>query len=264
MSKDSSKVRKIDSFFGPSSYAIKAETETTTNKKLKVDNATENEEWEVQSSYDSSVSTDNHSSESDDCQQLNDLQEIKNLDPEHLYQKQVTEIQIENVSKIGPSDITHIVSDQPTQPILKNYPQSKFFSSESDTSPFYKIRFKNWKKAVDKNAGIKGHNKSCMHKTCLMKWEGYNNSKKTKSILSTLNEKNISLVKENRYYMSVIAEILLFTACQNIAQRGDDEGAESLNRGNFVLLNACINPNKVTINNFSTFIISDWFQTNNK
>jgi len=120
MSKDSSKVRKIDSFFGPSSYAIKAETETTKNKKLKVNNATENEEWEVQSNYDSSVGTDNHSSDSDDCQQLNDLQEIKNLDPEHLYQKQVTEIQIENVSKIGPSDITHIVSDQPTQPILKN------------------------------------------------------------------------------------------------------------------------------------------------
>jgi hypothetical protein len=43
-----------------------------------------------------------------------------------LYQKQVTEIQIENLSKIGPSDITHINSDQPTQPILKNYPQSKF------------------------------------------------------------------------------------------------------------------------------------------
>ncbi|KAL4143937.1 hypothetical protein QTP88_006185 [Uroleucon formosanum] len=194
MSKDSSKVRKIDSFFGPSSYAIKAETETTTNKKLKVNNATENEEWEVQSNYDSSVGPDNCSSDSDDCQQLNDLQEIKNLDLEHLYQKQVTEIQIENVSKIGPSDITHIVSDQPTQPILKNYPRSKFgkewrqfrpewfksypwlkysvfvnacycfpcrfFSSESDNSPFYKIGFKNLKKALDKNAGIKCHNKS--------------------------------------------------------------------------------------------------------
>jgi len=105
MSKDSSKVRKIDSFFGPSSYAIKAETETTTNKK--VDNTTENEEWEVQSNYDSSVGTD--SSDSDDCQQFNELQEIKNLDLEHLYRKQVTEVQIENVSKIGPSDITHIV-----------------------------------------------------------------------------------------------------------------------------------------------------------
>lgn len=70
--------------------------------------------------------------------------------------------------------------------------------------------------------------------------KGYNNSKKTKSILSTLNEKNISLIKENWYYISVIAEILLFTACQNIAQRGDDEGAESLNRGNFLeLLELC-------------------------
>lgn len=73
-----------------------------------------------------------------------------------------------------------------------------------------------------------------------MKWEGYNNSKKTKSILSTLNEKNISLVKENQYYISVITEILLFTACQNFAQRVDDEGAESLNRWNFLeLLELC-------------------------
>ncbi|KAL4153302.1 hypothetical protein QTP88_001153 [Uroleucon formosanum] len=248
MSKYSSKVRQIDSFFGPSSYAIKAETETTTNKKLKVDNATENEEWE-----------------------LNDLQEIKNLDPEHLYQKQVTEIQIENLSKIEPSDITHIVSDQPTQPILKNYPQSKFGKEWRQFHPewfksypwleysvldyacycfpcrffllsliIHKIGFKNWKKALNKNSGIKGHNKSCIHKTCMMKWEGYNNSKKTKSILSTLNEKNISLVKENLYYISVIAEILLFTACQNITQRGDNEGAESPYRGNFLeLLKLC-------------------------
>ncbi|KAL4119154.1 hypothetical protein QTP88_012001 [Uroleucon formosanum] len=188
MSNDSSKVRKIDSFFGPSSYAIKAETETTTNKKLKVDNATENEEWEVQGNYDNSVGPGNNSSDSDDCQQT-------------LISKTGTEIQIENVSKIGPNDITHIVSDQPTQPILKlptiqvwkRMETIPFFSSESGNSPFYKIGFKNWKKALDKNAGIKGHNKSSIHKT----------------------------FKENRYYISVIAEILLFTACQNIAQRGE-------------------------------------------
>ena len=275
MSKDSSssKIRKIDSFFGPSSYAVKAETETA-NKKFKIENNTKNEEWEVQSNYGSSICTDNHSSDSDDCQELNNLQETKNLEPEHLNQIQVIENQMEILSKIGPSDITHIVSDQPTQPILKNYPQSKFgkewrqfrpewfksypwleysvldnacycfpcrfFSSNSDNSPFYKNGFKNWKKALDKNAGIKGHNKSCIHKTCMMKWEGYKNSNKSKSILSTLNDANIFLVKENRYYISVLAEILLFTACQNIAQRGDDEGSESLNRGNFLeLLELC-------------------------
>ncbi|XP_050532818.1 zinc finger MYM-type protein 1-like [Daktulosphaira vitifoliae] len=213
------------------------------------------------------------SSDSDDFQQLNDLQEIKNVEPEQN-QKLVIENQMDIFSKIGPSDITHIVSDPPTQPILKNYPQSKFgkewrqfrpewfksypwleysvldnacycfpcrfFSHNSDNSPFYKIGFKNWKKALDKNAGIKGHNKSCIHKTCMTKWEGYKNSKKTKSILTTLNEANLSLIKENRYYISVISEILLFTACQNIAQRGDDEGSESLNRGNFLeLLELC-------------------------
>ncbi|XP_050540287.1 uncharacterized protein LOC126904924 [Daktulosphaira vitifoliae] len=270
MSKDNSciKLRKIYSFFGPNSH--KGETETAC-KKIKIEN-TENEEWEVQSN-DTSIGTDNHSSDSDDFQQLNDLQEIKNVEPEQN-QKQVIENQMEIFSKIGPSDITHIVSDPPTQPILKNYPQSKFgkewrqfrpewfksypwleysvldnacycfpcrfFSHNSDNSPFYKIGFKNWKKALDKNAGIKGHNKSCIHKTCMTKWEGYKNSKKTKSILTTLNEANLSLIKENRYYISVISEILLFTACQNIAQRGDDEGSESLNRGNFLeLLELC-------------------------
>ena len=41
MSKISSNVRNIDSFFEQSLNAIKAETETIINKKLKVDNAIE-------------------------------------------------------------------------------------------------------------------------------------------------------------------------------------------------------------------------------
>jgi len=43
----------------------------------------------------------------------------------------------------------------------------------------------------------------------MIKWEGYKNSKKTKSILSILNEANETLIKENRYYISVISVILL-------------------------------------------------------
>lgn len=58
---------------------------------------------------------------------------------------------------------------------------------------------------MEQNSGIKGHNKSLIHNTCMMKWNGYKNSKNTKSILSVLNDANESLIKENRYYISVIA-----------------------------------------------------------
>lgn len=109
MSKGSSKMRKTNLFCEPSLYyVVKSGTETTTNKTIKVENETENEKWEVQSSnYDSSVSTDYHSSNLNDCQQLNDPQEKKYFDPEHLNEKQVIEIQMDNVSQIGLSDLSH-------------------------------------------------------------------------------------------------------------------------------------------------------------
>lgn len=173
-----------------------------------------------------------------------------------------------------PSDITKFVSDHPTQPLLKMFPQTKFgkywrhfhaewyklypwleysvienssycfpcrfFAPESDNSPFCKVGFKNWKRSMDKNSGIKGHEKSVMHKTCVAMWEGYKQSKENKSVLVQLNHANEALIIENRYYLSTVAEILLFTACQNIAQRGHDESESSLNKGNFIeLLNLC-------------------------
>ncbi|XP_025207742.1 uncharacterized protein LOC112603419 [Melanaphis sacchari] len=53
---------------------------------------------------------------------------------------------------------------------------------------------------MDKDSGIKGHDKCVMHKTCIAMWE----------------------------------------ACQNIAQRGYDESENSLNKGNFIeLLQLC-------------------------
>jgi len=112
----------------------------------------------------------------------------------------------------------------------------RFFASESDNSPFIKSGFKNTKNAMDKDCGIKGHDKSITHKTCMSKWDGYKQSRKTTSIQTQLNVANEALIRENRYYIYNIAEILLFTACQNIAQRGHDESESSLNKGNFLEL----------------------------
>ena len=40
-------------------------------------------------------------------------------------------------------------------------------------SPFSESGFKNWKKAMEKNSGIKQHDKSVSHKLCMTKWEYY-------------------------------------------------------------------------------------------
>ena len=61
-------------------------------------------------------------------------------------------------------------------------------------------------------------------------------------ILSKLQESHKQDVKENRDYLKVIIECLMFTAQQNIAQRGHDEQRDGLsnssdvNRGNFLEL----------------------------
>lgn len=89
---------------------------------------------------------------------------------------------------------------------------------------------------MDKDSEIKGHNKSNIHKNCMAMWEGFKQSIENKSVLSQLNQANKDLIEENHYYISVISEILLFTACQNISQRGHNESELSFNKGNFIEL----------------------------
>ncbi|XP_050528113.1 zinc finger MYM-type protein 1-like [Daktulosphaira vitifoliae] len=90
---------------------------------------------------------------------------------------------------------------------------------------------------VTSHNGTKQHDKSILHKLCMTKWEGYKMTEKTgKSVLTLINRENETVIKENRYYIATVAEILLFTACQNIAQRGDNESSDSMNKGNFLEL----------------------------
>ena len=68
------------------------------------------------------------------------------------------------------------------------------------------------------------------------------NKKRNTSILSKLQESHKQYVKENRDFLKVIIDCLMFTAQQNIAQRGHDEQRDSLSnssdvtRGNFLEL----------------------------
>ena len=159
--------------------------------------------------------------------------------------------------------------ESPQQPILKHYNPKKF-GSESFSRDFnpawYKrypwlsydfetkkaccypcqkylnahdFTFDNWKKPER----LTKHHKSDNHQTAMAKWiDSRANKKRNTSILSKLQESHKHDVQENREYLKVIIECLMFTAQQNIAQRGHDEQRDDLsnssdvNRGNFLEL----------------------------
>ena len=56
------------------------------------------------------------------------------------------------------------------------------------------------------------------------------------SLLNILSQDHSKLVQENRHYIKSVAEVLLLTATQNIAQRGHRESEEVDNRGNFLAI----------------------------
>ena len=172
--------------------------------------------------------------------------------------------------KRGPCDIAPTIADQLIQPRLKKFPATKFgeewrhfhsewfkqypwleysvlenacycfpcqfFSPEDNTSPFCTTSFQNWKRAMEKSSGIKGHVSSQTHITASRKWDSFKNSLKNQSVAVQLNDAHQSLIQENRYNISALAEILLLTANQNVFQRGHDESKRSTNKGNFLEL----------------------------
>ena len=99
--------------------------------------------------------------------------------------------------------------------------------------------FKNWKKTHR----LSKHAKSSRHKQAMMKWLNYRAHEKQKvSLLGRLNAAHKQQVAQNREYLKIIIETLLFTAKQNIPQRGHEEDRRNLdidsniNRGNFLEL----------------------------
>lgn len=173
----------------------------------------------------------------------------------------------------GPSDISHNISNEPTQPNLTFYPKTKYgdrwrpfskqwfktfpwleysiledavycfpcriFSKHSDNqTTFISLGFKNWKKSTYNDSGLKKHDKSQDHKNCYVMWVSQKNMKTRNipSVSAQINEGHLKLIRENRKYIKQIASVLLFTGTQCIAQRGDDESVKSLNRGNFLEL----------------------------
>ena len=101
------------------------------------------------------------------------------------------------------------------------------------------FEYRNWKKPKR----LKKHAKSQAHKTAFVKWMSHEAQLKSrKSIASMMDENHQRMVVRNREYLRVIIECLLFTAQQNIPQRGHEESRQNLeqasdfNCGNFLEL----------------------------
>jgi hypothetical protein len=120
----------------------------------------------------------------------------------------------------------------------RNFPPTSGIHIET---AFTKDGFSNWKTACEKGRGFKQHGKSQNHIYSMNKWAEFKKRKDTNtSILQTMNAAYAKTIDENRHYLKVVCEVLLFTATQSVAQRGHRETSESDNRGNFVELMSLI------------------------
>ena len=102
---------------------------------------------------------------------------------------------------------------------------------------FTSAGFSNWKKAKEANKGLGAHADADTHTNAMVSWTDYQSMKSADtSITQMVSKAHQKTVEENRHYVKTMADILLFTAMQDTAQRGHDESKTSLNQGNFVEL----------------------------
>lgn len=184
----------------------------------------------------------------------------------------------------GPSDISQSVTEGPTQPVLNFFKKTKFGSrfrqfkkewynfyswleysaltdsvfcfccrhfavNADENTVFVNVGFKNWKRALENDSGFKKHEMSSEHKNNQVKWISFkqmSSNSANKSVASQISDAHLALVKENRTYIGVIVDILLYTATQGIGQRGHREDGASINKGNFLeLLNLISKYNEI-------------------
>uniref|UniRef100_A0A8C1KXW0 TTF-type domain-containing protein n=1 Tax=Cyprinus carpio TaxID=7962 RepID=A0A8C1KXW0_CYPCA len=111
----------------------------------------------------------------------------------------------------------------------------RHFSLPNTPPSVFTLGFSHWKKAMYKDGGFKVHEKSEGHVNAMFAWGEHKKAIVTDcSIHDALNEVYNKKVQENRKYIKTVAEVLLLTATQNIAQRGHHETEEADNRGNFL------------------------------
>ena len=167
-----------------------------------------------------------------------------------------------------PSDIAQSNDVQPVQPVI-NFPstliggrprscQASWFqqhplleySVERDSCYCYRCRlfsrdpsdsafvnpsgYSDWKHAPGKTGSLYLHANSTTHSSAMVAWQQLKLNRERKTTLAhrmdSLGEQALQL---NRHYITIIAEVILLCAHQDIALRGHDESDKSENPGNF-------------------------------
>lgn len=100
---------------------------------------------------------------------------------------------------------------------------------------FTEVGYRQWKKANEKEAGFRQHERSDFHVEAFCAWKEFNaHISKGATIDRALVSAQQKVVNENKHYIKQIAKVLMLTARQKIAQRGHREDTDSLNKGNFL------------------------------
>lgn len=172
----------------------------------------------------------------------------------------------------GPLDLSQSPDDGPSRPLLQQFPVSDkggrrrcfrsawyqqyswleysqltnsaycfacrhFCSKETTTESFTVSGFQNWKKAFYTTGGFPQHDTSAPHLNAMVAWCNYKQLKQSgnSSVQAMLDEQYQKQVSENREYVKAVAQVLLLTCTQNIAQRGHRESLSdvTVNPGNF-------------------------------
>ncbi|XP_062853960.1 zinc finger MYM-type protein 1-like isoform X2 [Trichomycterus rosablanca] len=95
--------------------------------------------------------------------------------------------------------------------------------------------YRNWKKATMKDSGFCSHARSEGHVNAMFAWtENKKIMDKNTSMFGLMDEQKKKQVAENQYYIKTLAEILVLTATENIAQRGHRESLDSEKKGVFL------------------------------
>jgi hypothetical protein len=187
----------------------------------------------------------------------------------------------------GPGDLSSTPEEGPSQPTLRVYPVKEqtgrrrsfrsvwymtyqwleyspttdaafcyacrhFPSNSKDSEPaFISTGYNNWKKAQTQESGFPKHSRSDSHAHSMIMWTEFKllKSNNLGSVLQMQNEVYAKQVNENRHYVKTVAEVLLLTASQNIAQRGHREtnAAVGENPGNFKKILKLVTKNDKTI-----------------
>lgn len=172
------------------------------------------------------------------------------------------------------SDLAQSLDEPPRQPDLLNFPKTRFGPDlRSFKSDFYKTYpwieysvlkdavfcypcrffslhtkgtfssktfisegYKNWKRASETKAGFKYHNNSFQHKSAMVAWNSYKNTKSQQSVAAQISTAHTELILQNREYIKSILRCIIYLSTQGLALRGHDESNTSQNRGNFLEL----------------------------